>query len=55
MIEWLAKARQLVQDNLAEAQQKQQREYNKGAHVQDFSMGDKVLALLPTMADKLLM
>lgn len=44
----------LSQENLLQAQQHQQRLYNRGAKVRQFSPGDKVLVLLPSSNSKLL-
>ena len=41
-------------ENLLEAQEHQQRLYNRGTKLRQFSPGDKVLVLLPTSSTKLL-
>ena len=45
---------QLSRENLLEAQERQQRLYNRGTKLRQFSPGDKVLVLLPTSSTKLL-
>ena len=45
---------QLSRENLLQAQEWQQRLYNRGARLRQFSPGDKVLALLPSSNSKLL-
>ena len=45
---------QLSRENLLEAQERQQRLYNRGTKLHQFSLGDKVLVLLPTSSTKLL-
>ena len=45
---------QLSCENLLEAQERQQRLYNRGTKLRQFSPGDKVLVLLPTSNTKLL-
>ncbi|XP_026003826.1 uncharacterized protein LOC113009615 [Astatotilapia calliptera] len=44
----------LSRENLLQAQQRQQRLYDRGARLRQFSPGDKVLVLLPTSSSKLL-
>ncbi|KAK5848772.1 hypothetical protein PBY51_008465 [Eleginops maclovinus] len=43
---------QLSQENLLQAQERQQRLYNRGSKLRQFSPGDKVLVLLPTSSSK---
>ena len=43
---------QLSRENLLEAQERQQRLYNRGMKLRQFSPGDKVLVLLPTSSTK---
>ena len=45
---------QLSRENLLEAQERQQRLYNRGTKLRQFSPGDKVLVLLPTSSTKLI-
>ena len=45
---------QLSRENLLKAQERQQRLYNRGTKLRQFSPGDKVLVLLPTSSTKLL-
>ena len=45
---------QLSRENLLQAQERQQRLYNRGARLRQFSPGDKVLVLLPSSNSKLL-
>ncbi|KAG7485602.1 hypothetical protein JOB18_014053 [Solea senegalensis] len=45
---------QLSRQNLLQAQERQQRLYNRGAKLRQFSPGDKVLLLLPSSSSKLL-
>ena len=45
---------QLSRENLLKAQERQQRLYNRGTKLRQFSPGDKVLVLLPTSRTKLL-
>ena len=45
---------QLSRENLLQAQERQQRLYNRGARLRQFSQGDKVLVLLPSSNSKLL-
>ena len=45
---------QLSRENLLKAQEHQQRLYNRGTKLRQFSPGDKVLVLLPTSSTKLL-
>ena len=45
---------QLSRENLLEAQEHHQRLYNRGTKLLQFSLGDKVLVLLPTSSTKLL-
>ena len=45
---------QLSRENLLEVQERQQRLYNRGTKLRQFSPGDKVLVLLPTSSTKLL-
>ena len=45
---------QLSRENLLQAQERQQRLYNRGAKLRKFSPGDKVLVLLPSSSSKLL-
>ena len=44
----------LSRENLLEVQERQQRLYNRGTKLRQFSPGDKVLVLLPTSSTKLL-
>ena len=44
----------LSRENLLSAQERQQRLYNRGARLRNFTPGDKVLVLLPTSSSKLL-
>lgn len=44
----------LSRENLLQAQQRQQRLYDRGARLRQFSPGDKVLVLLPSSSSKLL-
>lgn len=41
-------------ENLLQAQQRQQRLYNRGAKLRQFLLGDKLLVLLPSASSKLL-
>ena len=43
---------QMSRENLLEAQERQQRLYNRGMKLGRFSPGDKVLVLLPTSSTK---
>ena len=45
---------QLSRENLLQPQERQQRLYNRGARLRQFSPGDKVLVLLPSSSSKLL-
>ena len=45
---------QLSRENLLRAQEHQQRLYNRGSRLRQFSLGDKVLVLLPSSNFKLL-
>ena len=45
---------QLSRENLFKAQERQQLLYNRGNKLRQFSLGDKVLVLLPTTSTKLL-
>ena len=53
MRERLAEMTQLVSENAAKSQQKQRRYYNQGAKSRRFEVGDQVLVLLPTVANRL--
>ncbi|XP_061920399.1 uncharacterized protein LOC133661276 [Entelurus aequoreus] len=44
----------LSRENLLQAQERQQRLYNRGTQLRQFSPGEKVLVLLPTSSSKLL-
>ena len=44
----------IVEENLAKAQSRQKRWYDKGARLREFKKGDPVLVLLPTSSSKLL-
>ena len=46
--QWLTDAKEMIQQNLKEAQYKPKLWYNKRAHEEHFEHGDKVLVLLPT-------
>ena len=48
------KMKELVQDNLAQAQERQKNWYDRNARVRKFLPGDQVLVLLPTATSKLL-
>ena len=52
--ERLAKLRDIVHDNLEEAQRTQKAWYDRQARSREFKPGDKVLVLIPTTANKLL-
>lgn len=54
MIEWLNCARKVAQENIEMAQQCQKAHCDQKARERDFQVGDKVLILLPTSANKLL-
>ena len=45
---------ELVQQNLAQAQERQKNWYDRNAHVREFQPGDQILVLLPTATSKLL-
>ena len=45
---------QISRENLLQAQERQQRLYNRGSKLRQFSPGDKVLVLLPSSSSKLL-
>lgn len=45
---------QLSRENLLQAQERQQRLYNRGARLRQFTPGEKVLVLLPSSSSKLL-
>lgn len=45
---------QLSRENLLQAQEHQQRLYDRGTQFRQFTPGDKVLVLLPTSSSKLL-
>ena len=45
---------QISRENLLQAQERQQRLYNSGSKLRQFSQGDKVLVLLPSSSSKLL-
>ena len=53
MRERLAEMTQLVSANAAKSQQKQRRYYDQGAKSRRFEVGDQVLVLLPTTANRL--
>ena len=53
MREQLAAMTQLVSENAAKSQQKQRRYYNQGDKSCRFEVGDQVLVLLPTAANRL--
>ena len=53
MREQLQTMTELAQESMAETQQQQQKWYDQGARSRVFSVGDKVLVLLPTAACKL--
>ena len=53
MRERLAEMTQLVSENAAKSQQKQRRYYDQGAKSHRFEVGDQVLVLLPTVANRL--
>ena len=48
------KMKELVQHNLAQAQERQKNWYDRNARVREFLPGDQVLVLLPTATSKLL-
>ena len=50
----MEKMTDLVQSNLALAQEKQKKWYDANAHQRKFEIGDQVLVLLPTSSSKLL-
>ena len=52
--EKLRAAKDLIQENLAKAQEKQKTWYDKNARLRQFEPGDPVLVLLPTSTSKLL-
>ena len=45
---------QISRKNLLQAQERQQRLYNRGTQLRQFAPGDEVLVLLPTSSSKLL-
>ena len=45
---------ELVQQNLAQAQERQKNWYDRNARVREFQPGDQILVLLPTATSKLL-
>ena len=53
MRERLVEMTQLVSENAAKSQQKQRRYYDQGAKSRRFDVGDQVLVLLPTTANRL--
>ena len=54
MRERLAQMSELVQENMKRAQQKQKAWYDRNAREREFQPSDKVLVLLPTTTNKLL-
>ena len=52
--EKLTKMTELVQQNLAQAQERQKNWYDRNARVREFQPGDQILVLLPTATSKLL-
>ena len=53
MREWLVEMSQLVAKHSASGQQKQKQYYDRSAKCRSFEVGDQVLVLLPTTANKL--
>ena len=53
--EWLEQTCKLAWENLEKVQIKQKTYYNKRARSRKFDVGDKVLLLLPTESNKLLL
>ena len=52
MREWLAEMAQLVSEHAAKNQEKQKKYYDRGAKSCRFEVGDQMLVLLPTAANR---